>query len=261
MKPGTSPWFCMARAAICSPAIQPSVRPSSSAISPEESSRPITSARSGDLLGNGQMLVMRTTEDPTNPLGELVSAKQTLRLDHFSLAVNPFGLYGVQPRTLLGQQAAYDPNSSFAAALFDLAVVLAQPAPDLAAYVPACVVPDEKQDFLACRFELLAAPRKKLRRYGAHRPTIHKAQPRLLKLWQIEPVAGDGLWIGVVFSDRLLDQTHRTSFFGPATQGGQSQPTPPTLVLETHRPLRVGLRHAHQSVAPSFFFRTGDLER
>src|SRR5215204_612507 len=57
------------------------------------------SARSGDLLGNGQMLVMRTTEDPTNPLGELVSAKQTLRLDHFSLAVNPFGLYGVQPRT------------------------------------------------------------------------------------------------------------------------------------------------------------------
>ncbi len=54
------------------------------------------------------MLVMGTTENPANPVGELVGAQQTVGLDHSTLAVNPFGLYRVQPRALLGQQAAYD---------------------------------------------------------------------------------------------------------------------------------------------------------
>src|SRR3982751_4987095 len=69
------------------------------------------SARSGDLPGNGQMLVMRTTEDPANPLGKLISAQQTVGLDHLALAMDPLRLYGVQPRALLGQKAAYDPHS------------------------------------------------------------------------------------------------------------------------------------------------------
>src|SRR3990170_791932 len=100
------------------------------------------------------MLVMRTTEDPANPLGKLASAQQTIGLDHFALAVNPFGLDGVQPRTLFWHKAAYDPHSSFAAALFDLAVVLAEPAPHLPGDVPACVVPDENQNLPASRLEL-----------------------------------------------------------------------------------------------------------
>jgi hypothetical protein len=37
------------------------------------------------------MLVLRTTEDPTDPVGELVSAKQTVGLDHLALAVVHFG--------------------------------------------------------------------------------------------------------------------------------------------------------------------------
>src|SRR3712207_9212287 len=93
------------------------------------------------------MLVVRTSEDLTDPVGELVGAEQPLGLDHLALAVNPLGLYGVQPRTLLGQQAAYDPHS--AAALFDLAVVSSEPASHLAAYVQAsCVVPDQEQELL-----------------------------------------------------------------------------------------------------------------
>jgi hypothetical protein len=64
------------------------------------------------------MLVMRTVEDPTDPIGKLVSTKQSIRLNHFALAVNPLGLYGVKLRTLLGKKAAYDPHS--AAAPFDL---------------------------------------------------------------------------------------------------------------------------------------------
>jgi hypothetical protein len=51
------------------------------------------------------MRVMRTTEDPAYPLGKLVSPQKTLGLDHFALAMNPFGLDGIQPRALLGQSS------------------------------------------------------------------------------------------------------------------------------------------------------------
>ena len=44
------------------------------------------------------MLVMRTIEDTTNPVGELVSFRQSLGLDHFALAVYPLGFYGAKPR-------------------------------------------------------------------------------------------------------------------------------------------------------------------
>jgi hypothetical protein len=43
------------------------------------------------------MLVMWTAEDPTDPLGEFVSAQQTLRLYHLTFAMDPLGLYGIQP--------------------------------------------------------------------------------------------------------------------------------------------------------------------
>jgi hypothetical protein len=43
------------------------------------------------------MLVMRTVEDPTDPIGKLVSTKQSIRLNHFALAVNPLGLDGIKP--------------------------------------------------------------------------------------------------------------------------------------------------------------------
>src|SRR3954467_13833505 len=205
------------------------------------------------------MLVVRTSEDSTDPVGKRVSAKQAVGLDHLPLAVNPFRLYRVQPWALHEQQAAYNPHSS--TTLFDLAVVPADPAPHLATYVPACVVPDEEQKLLADSFELLSAPSEKPGRYPAHGPTIHVPQPRLFKLRQVEAVAGDGLGLGIVFGDRLLEQTQRLSLFGPATQGGQSQPTPPALVLKTHCPLGVGRSHLHQSVAPSFFFRTKDRGR
>src|SRR3954447_16510368 len=198
------------------------------------------------------MLVMRTTEDPTDPIGEFVSAQQTVGLYHFALAVDPFGLYRVQPRALLGQKAAYDPHS--ASALFDLVVVPAEPAPYLTAYVPGGMVPDEEQHLLAKCFELLTAPLEKPSRYTAYRPTIHKPQPRLVELRQIEPVTGDGLLaIGVVLGDRLLDEAHRLSLLGPATQGRQGQPTLPALVLEARCLLGVGRSHLHQPVAPPFF--------
>src|SRR3712207_6426142 len=205
------------------------------------------------------MLVMWTIEDPANSVGELVSAQKTVGLDHLPLAVHPLRLDGVQPRALLGQKAAYDPHAFVA--LSDLAIMLAEPAPDLFGDLPACIVPDQKHNLLANSFELLATPLKELGRHSTDGPAIHEAQPRLIKLRQVEPVAGDGFGLGIVFGDRLLEETQRLSLLGPATQGRQSQPAPPTLILKAYCPLGVGRSHLHQSVAASFFSRTGDRER
>jgi hypothetical protein len=165
------------------------------------------------------MLVMRTTKDPANPIGELVSSQEALRLDHLALAVHPFGLDGVQPRALLGQQATYDPHAT--AALFDTAVVRTEPAPHLFGDMPTGVVLDQKQDLFAESFEFLGTPSEKLRRYGTHEPTIHEPQPGITEFGQVESVAGDGLRLGVIFGDRLLDEAKWPAFLGEAAQGGQ----------------------------------------
>jgi hypothetical protein len=121
------------------------------------------SACSGSIFGNGQMFVMRTIEDPTNPLGELVSAQRIIiavGLDHFALGVYPLGFYGVKPRALFGKKAAHDPHPL--CALLDFPVMRSEPAPELFGDVPRGVVPDEHHNPLAPRLELLATPPEKL---------------------------------------------------------------------------------------------------
>src|SRR5215207_2340868 len=200
------------------------------------------------------MLVVRKIEDPAYPMRELISSQQPVGLHDLALAVYPLRLYGVQPRTLLGQKATHDPHPSFAAALLDFSVVSSEPAPHLPGDVPGSVIPDEEQNLLAKSFELLAAPLKKLGRYSAHGPPIHESQPRLIEFGQIESVAGYGLRFGVVFGDRLLNEAKGLSFLAPTAQGGQSHPAPPALVQETHRPgVGICCGHAHQSVAAAFF--------
>src|SRR3712207_6618879 len=88
------------------------------------------------------MLIVRTLECRADPPGQLVGTEQTRGLDHLALAVNPFGLDGVEPRALLGQQTSDDPHSTMTT-LFDFSVVRTDPAPDLTAYVPAGVIPDQ----------------------------------------------------------------------------------------------------------------------
>src|SRR5215213_10438156 len=209
------------------------------------------SARSGDLFGERQVLMMWATEGRAHPLDQLVSTQQSLRFHDAPLAVRPLGLYGIQPRALLRQVAAYDPYASFATFLH-LPVVLAYPPPNLLACVPAGVVPHQHQNLLAHRFESLRAPRKEALRYGAHGTAVHEAQPRLLKLRHEQSVAGDGLRIGIVFDDRLLDQARGLPVLAPGVQRGQGEAAPPGLVLEAHSPPRVALRQADQPVAAPF---------
>ena len=135
------------------------------------------------------MLFVSTAEDFANSLGELVSTEQPLGLSYLAFAMNPLGLYCIEPRALGGQQTRHYPDPM--ATGFDTAVVGADPASDLMAFMPACVVPDKKQSLLAPLFEPLTAPRKKQRGYGAHGSIIHEPQPSFLKLWQIQSVAGE----------------------------------------------------------------------
>src|SRR5215216_250353 len=198
------------------------------------------------------MLVVRTIEDPAYPIRKLISSQKTVGFYDLALSVNPLGLDGVKPRTLLGQKATHDPHP--ASALLDFSVVSSEPAPELPGDVPAGVVPDEHHELLSRRLELLAAPSEKLGRYGTHGPPIHESQPCLVEFGQVESVAGYGLRAGVVFGNRPLDEAKGRAFLGPTAQGGQCHSAPPAFVQETHRPsFGVVLGHCHQPVAPPFF--------
>src|SRR5215207_1325784 len=190
---------------------------------------------------------MRTVEDRADPICQVVSREQPLGLYDLALAVDPLGLHRVEPRALLGQKSAYDPHST--AAVLDCSVVRGDSPSDLFGDVPGSVVPDQNPNLLACRLKLLAAPRKKAGGYGAHGAAIHKAQPHLLESWHIQPVAGDGLRIGIILGDRLFDEAQRLARFAPAIEGRPRQPTEPGLVQETYDPLGATFGQAHQSVA------------
>ena len=73
------------------------------------------------------MLLVSTTEDPADPLGQFMSAERPLGLDHFAFGVDPLGLYRIEPRALRRQQAGHYSYSGFATAIFDLAVVGVDP--------------------------------------------------------------------------------------------------------------------------------------
>src|SRR5215207_351871 len=193
------------------------------------------------------MLVMRTTEDPADPLSKLVSAKQSLGLRDLAFAVDPLGLYGVEPRALGGQQARYYPNPL--AAGFDLAVVGVDPTSHLMAFVPACVVPDQKQGLLTPRLEPLATPPKKLRGYGAHQAAIYKPKPALFELRQIQPVAGERLRLGIVLPRLFLEEAHRLARLSPGVHRRPLKTRKPTLILKAKSPLRMALGQPDQPIS------------
>src|SRR5215210_130488 len=125
------------------------------------------------------MLVMRTTEDPADPICELIGTEQPLGLCDLAFAMNPLGLYRIEPGALGGQKAWHYPHS--AAAVFDLAVVGGDPASHLSAFMPAGVVPDHKQSLFAGRGEFVAAVAEELRGYGTHRAAVHEPYPGLFE--------------------------------------------------------------------------------
>ena len=122
-----------------------------------------------------------------------------------------------EPGAFGGQIAACDPHP-FQSALLDLVVVFFDPPTGFFAYVPGSVVPDQKPHLLAPRLELTGAPGEEPGGYLAYRTPLHKAYPRLFELRHIEPVAGDGFGIGIVFGDRVLDEAQGLALFAEAVR-------------------------------------------
>ena len=193
------------------------------------------------------MLFVSTAEDFANPLGELVSTEQPLGLNYLAFAMNPLRLYRVEPRALGGQQTRHYPDPM--AAGFDTAVVGGDPASELMAFMPACVVPDKKQSLLTPLPKPVTAPRKKLRGYGAHGSTIHEPQPSFLKLRQIQSVAGEGFRLGIALSRLFFEQTRRLSGISPGMHTRPLEAGEPGLVLETQSPLRAALGQPDQPIS------------
>src|SRR6185436_20238067 len=112
------------------------------------------SACSGDLLC--ERLEERASIVLAQALLQLSAAELAFRLDHGALAVDPFGLDRVQPRTFARQAA--DQQATAAARGLDAAVVLLEPGTHLLADVPGGVVPDQRQHLHALGRELPGRP-------------------------------------------------------------------------------------------------------
>src|SRR5918993_4119501 len=197
------------------------------------------------------MLFVSTAEDFANPLGELVSTEQPLGLNYLAFAVDPLGLYCIEPRALGRQQTWHYPNPT--AARFDTAVVGDDPISHLMALVPTSVVPDQKQSLLASLPKPVAAPPKKLRGYGAQRATIHEPQAGLYHLRQVKPGASGGLRLRIVLSCLFLKKSHRRlGGIRPRMQRRSLEAGEPGLVLEAQSPLRMGLGESYQPISSPF---------
>src|SRR5215208_6568215 len=83
--------------------------------------------------------------------------------------------------------------------------------------------------------------------------SIHESQPRLFELGHIQPVAGEGLRLGIVLSHLFLDQASRLARIVPGVQRGSLQTGEPGLILEPKNPLRAALGQPDQPVASPFF--------
>src|SRR5215211_3017818 len=193
------------------------------------------------------MLVMRTTEDPADSVGELISSKQSLGLCNLAFAVDPLRLDCIEPWALGGQQARYYPIPK--AAGFDFSVVRCASVSHLSAFVPTCVVPDQEQDLLAYRLEPVATPPEKLRGYGAHWAAVHEPQPPLFEFRHIQPVAGESLRLGIVLSRRFLEEAHRVARLCPGVQTRPLKAAEPGLILEAQYPMRIAPGEPYQPIS------------
>src|SRR5918995_4025395 len=199
------------------------------------------------------MLVMRTTKSPAYPVGEFIRTEQPIELHDPPFAVNPLGLYSVQPRTLFREQATDDPPPP--AALLDFSIVFAEPPANLLGDVPARVVPDEEKNFLAELFEPLQAPREKLRGYGAYGPSVDEPYPHVVEPGKVEPVAGSSFATDCWIMRGGLPSSQKALKVGKATRLHQHSSKKP--MAHSGSPSAISISRSRRL----FFVRTGGLGR
>jgi len=195
------------------------------------------------------------------PLLELGAGELARRLDHRSLAVDPFGLDRVEPRASARQPA--DQKAATMAGPLDLAIVPPDPVLHLAADVPGGptpsggplgdpgVVPDQRQDPDALGRELLGGPGEEGAGQRADRSPVDEAQQRSLACRQPQAVAGQGLRlrIGAI---RGVQAKAQGLARRPGMQRRLRQAGEPDLVLKAERPVWPALRLPDQAVAATF---------
>src|SRR5262245_41556342 len=197
---------------------------------------------------------MGTAMIGAHPFGHLLRAEQTGRFDNCPLTVDPLGLNRVEPGTLDGQVA--DEEADALALLLDGPVVCADPGAHRLTHVPGRIVPDEDPHWYAQGLQPGAAPVQKLGCQGADGPALYEAQPNgfvLLGAAHEQAITGQRLRIGIGVGDRLFHQAQRLVGLRPGVQVGLPQATPPHLVGEAQRPVRMGAGQSDQTVALSFF--------
>src|SRR6266567_1131700 len=123
------------------------------------------------------MRFIRTAKVGTDPLCQLASGKPAVVLDYVALGMHPFGFDGIEPGTLRRQQERQNPHAL--ARLFDLLIVLANPAANGLTLMPGGVIPDQEPVGLALFEQAFTAPLQELGRDGAHWSTRNAPQPGL----------------------------------------------------------------------------------
>ena len=176
---------------------------------------------------------MRTTKYPAYHLGKLIGSQHPVGLDHFSLAVYPLRLDSVEPRTLLGQQAADDPHSL--SALFDFSVVRSEPASDLPAEMCQLALSQMSTTtflLISWSFLRLHSSNWVVMELMGLPPRSAATSDRLRA--HMECVAGEGFGLGIVFGEcwrrrRGLLSSEKLLREGNATRLNQHSSKKPTV--------------------------------
>ena len=203
------------------------------------------------------MRLMLTAKGSTNAARQLISREHSIRFNHPPFAMRPNGFNRVEPGALDWQATGQDTHPvTFA---FHLAIMFPDPAAHLFAYVPGGIIPYQCQDTFAHRFQLCAAPFKKLNRDIANRTSIHETQQDLLVGLSVllfppqqQAVTSQCLGFWVVFGLHLFNQTQWLILFGPGRQVGLSKTAPPGLITVALDPIPIRVAPTDQSITTVF---------
>lgn len=187
------------------------------------------------------MRFIGTPEVRTDSFGKLLGRKHPVGFDDMALAVDPFGFNGIEPRTLRGQEEGQDADPLVR--LLDLLIVGAYPSAHRLALVPRGIIPDQEPMGLPLLAQPFTAPVQELDGDGTHGSSRDKTQPHLgavgsfgRALLPQDPVAGQGLGIGVVFAPSLLDQPYRLIRALPGMGRREGKATPPDFIQKADGP-------------------------
>jgi hypothetical protein len=180
---------------------------------------------------------------------QCVHTQLPIRFGNSPLAMHPFGLDAVQPRTLARQATHHDATAAF---LLDATVVRLELPMYSLADMPRGIVPHQQQRRFPFRCQACGQPCKKLGRHGTDWPSIHKAEEHALCVRAQEPIARDRFGLRVVAVRLVLDQAPWLGIC-PSLQVGLGETAPPDLILKAQNPVGMPRRQRDQPIAPLFF--------